>query len=241
MRRLILLAALLLAATASAQTLKLPRYWAVHIDYPRPDARAELEHLGQKDAAVRREFYTARKTAMPPMWALTTSDGAYLTFRPRESFSDFDKPSPLPEDARKELAAKTSPLSDLTHLTLRTHHNELLETDTDVTLLHGTAAPKFIRVRQEQEIPAKHKEYGEVMKKVREACERNHVDVLALFSTYGDGSYRYVFLSGKPIDIRATVGPELFAEWRAVATGQRELDGQARVELAEDAAHWLVW
>jgi hypothetical protein len=97
-----------------------------------------------------------------------------------------------------------------------------------------------VRLRFDSTIPAKDAEYGAVMKRVRTACEKANVGILAFFSVYGDGSYRYLFLSEKPIDLPAVLGRELLAEWKKCVIASHEADAKARPELtATEPAHWL--
>src|SRR5438105_2105504 len=114
----------LLLATLIALTL--PKYWSVHIDTPRRDARAAFEQVDVDTAAAIRDFYAARGEERPPSWIFSTADGVYYALRGRASLADFDnRPAP------KELLAKIAPISERAHATLATHHNEIWRTEGD--------------------------------------------------------------------------------------------------------------
>lgn len=230
----------LLTTSAATAQIKLPRYWSVHIDQPRPSDRAAFERLGIEEAETRRGVYAAHALPRPRGWKLSTADGVYFSFRPAESLADLETPSPLPDQARKELSAKTSPISERTHRTLLAHHNEIMETDTDLSSVTGSAAPPHLRLRTERIDPARFHDYDEVMKRVRAALDAHGVRMLALYSAYGDGTYRYLLMADRPIDLRAVAGRPLLAEWRALLTSVREVEAKARYDLsATEPAEWL--
>lgn len=226
-------------AFAVAAALALPKYWSVHIDTPRAEVRAEFEKTDVEFYGIQRDIYAEHHIDWPPV-AHFSADGVYYGLRPRASLSDIEKPSTVPEDVRKLIGEKTAPVSERTHALLRTHHNEIWQTDTDTSLVTSTAAPRYMRVRFDSTIPAKDKDYDEVMKRVRAACEKANVDILAFFSVYGDGSYRYLFMSDKPIDLRNLLGRELLADWQKCVITSREVEAHARPDLSgADPAHWL--
>src|ERR1700693_4766236 len=103
---------LLIASAASAADL--PRYWTVHIDYAAD--RAAYEETDIRFSAAQRDFYAAHNVDRPAVVGFSTPGKAYYSLRPRGTFSDFDKPSPL-GDSSKELQAKLAPISEATHKT----------------------------------------------------------------------------------------------------------------------------
>jgi len=226
-------------AFAVAAALALPKYWTVHIDTPRAEVRQEFEKTDVEYFGIQRNIYSEHHVDWPPVVHFS-ADGAMYGLRPRASLADIEKPSTVPDDVRKLISEKTAAVSEHTHTLLRTHHNEIWETDPDTTSVTSTAAPRYMRLRFDSTIPAKDAEYGAVMKRVRAACEKANVGILAFFSVYGDGSYRYLFMSDKPIDLRAILGRELLAEWQKCVIASREVDASARPDLtATEPAHWL--
>ena len=226
-------------AFAVAATLALPKYWSVHIDTPRAEVRQEFEKTDVEFYGIQRDIYSEHHVDWPPVMHFS-ADGVYYGLRPRASLSDIEKPSTVPADVRKLIGEKTAPVSARTHPLLRTHHNEIWETDTDTSVVTSAAAPRYLRLRCDSTIPGKDNDYEAVMKRVRAACEKANVSILGFFSVYGDGSYRYLFMSEKPIDLRAILGHELLADWQKCVITSREVEARARPDLSgAEAAHWL--
>jgi len=226
-------------AFAVAAALALPKYWSVHIDTPRAAVRTEFEKTDVEFYGIQRSIYAEHHVDWPPVFHFS-ADGVYYGLRPRAALADIEKPSPVPDDVRKLIAEKTAPVSERTHPLLRTHHNEIWETDPDTTLVTAAAAPRYMRLRSDETMPGKEKDYDAVMKRVRAACEKANVSILAFFSVYGDGSNRYLFMSDKPIDLRTTLGRELLSDWQKCVTTSRDVEAFARPDLSgADPAHWL--
>jgi hypothetical protein len=226
-------------AFAVAAALALPKYWTVHIDTPRAEVRGEFEKTDVEFFGIQRDIYAEHHADRTPI-TLFSADGVYYGMRPRASLSDIEKPSTVPEDVRKLIAEKTAPVSERTHPLLRTHHNEIWETDSDTTLVASTAAPRYMRLRFDSTIPGREKDYDAVMKRVRAACEKANVGILAFYSVYGDGGARYLFTSDKPIDLRAILGRDLLADWQKCVVTSRESEAFARPDIsATEPAHWL--
>ena len=226
-------------AFAVAAALALPKYWSVHIDTPRAEVRTEFEKTDVEFYGIQRSIYAEHHVDWPPVFHFS-ADGVYYGLRPRAALADIEKPSTVPDDVRKLIAEKTAPVSARTHPLLRTHHNEIWETDTDTSLVTSAAAPLYMRLRFDDTIPGKEKDYDAVMKRVRAACEKSNVGILAFFSVYGDGSYRYLFTSEKPIDLRALLGRELLGDWQKCVITSRETEAFARPDLSgAEPAHWL--
>ncbi len=226
-------------AFAVAAALALPKYWSVHIDTPRADVRTEFEKTDVEFYGIQRKIYAEHQVEWPAVVHFS-ADGVYYGLRPRAALADIEKPSTVPEDVRKLIATETAPVSERTHPLLRTHHNEIWETDPDTTLVTSAAASRYMRLRSEETRPGKEKDYDAVMKRVRAACEKANVNLLAFFSVYGDGAYRYLFMSDKPIDLRAILGRELLSDWQKCVITSREVDAFPRPDLsATEPAHWL--
>jgi len=208
----------LLLATVIALTL--PKYWSVHIDTPRRDARATFEQVDVDNAAVLRDFY-----GQPQSWIFSTADGVYYSLRGRTSLTDFDN-----HPAPKELSAKTAPISERAHATLATHHNEIWQTESDFTRLAGAAAaPKYARLRVDSVAPPDDAKYEAAMREICDECAKNGVRVVAFYSAYGDGAYRYLFLSDQPIRVRRTGLAET-----------RDVDARARPDLTlSEPSRWI--
>ena len=226
-------------AFALAAALTLPKYWTVHIDTPRPDVRAEFEKTDVEFYGIQRGIYAEHHVDWPTVVHFS-ADGVYYGLRPRASLADIEKPSTVPEDVRKLISEKTAPVSERTHALLATHHNEIWESDTDLSTIAGTAAPKFMLLRVDDVKPAKLRDYDEIMKNVRTACQKANVGIVAFFSVYGDGTNRYLFTSDSPIDLRAIVGSSLLRNWNACVKAPKESDAKARPDLsATEPQHWL--
>jgi hypothetical protein len=194
------LAILFFASTLSAADL--PRYWSVHIDIPAD--RAGYEKIDREFAQTQRDFYAEHHVEFPPVINFDTADGAYYGLRPRGSLADFEKPSPL-GDAAKELRTKLAPISAATHKLLRTHHNEIWQLDGDLTSFSSDRMPKFVLLRTDRVTPPNDEAYGTAMKQLIDEVKASGAGVLAFFSVYGDGAYRYLFVSDQPLKIR-TIG-----------------------------------
>jgi hypothetical protein len=227
-------------AFAVAAALALPKYWTVHIDTPRADVREAFEKTDVDYFGAIRSAYVEAHLEPPPI-VIFTAGGAYYCLRPRTSLADIEKPPSLSDESRKRLSERTAPISERTHALLATHHNEIWQTDNDMTSIASAAAPHFAKLRTESVPPSKQSAYDDVIKRVKAACEKKGVGILACWSAYGDGAYRYLFVSDNPVDLRATLGRELLAQWRACVTDIRELDAKPRPDLTStDAARWLA-
>ncbi len=250
MRKLAVL--LLLASTATAADL--PRYWSVHIDRPLNEERDEYEQAGREQALVRRQILTDHNITRPPVWSIRTSDGTYLSFRPRENFAAFDAAT-LPQEMREEMNQKAGPIDERVHATLRDHHSEIWETEKDLTILPENAmrARGYGRLATVRVKPARFKEYGEVMKRFREALEKtNPRDVLlTFFSAYGDGAYQQLWLSDQPIigmrDVfkeafGSSEADELMKKWKQTVLSIHVATAKPRPDLTATAPEsWLQY
>ena len=58
---------------AALLALPMPKYWSVHIDTPRRDARATFEQVDVDNATAIRGFHAARGEEPPPSWIFSTS------------------------------------------------------------------------------------------------------------------------------------------------------------------------
>jgi hypothetical protein len=204
---------LLLAAVLSTAT-----YWTVHIDIP--SDRAEYERIDREDAEARRDFYSAHNLSLPTVWKIVTSDGAYFGLRPRGTLADLDKPSITPELA-KELQAKTNPISERIHKTLRTHHSEIWRLQQELSTRADNPMPrKYSMMRTDFVAPPKDAAYETGMKELVRELAMNGVETLAFFASYGDGAYHYIFSSEKPIKVRKLSG---LADTRDVAISRVEI------------------
>ncbi len=222
-----LLAILIFASGVSAADL--PRYWSVHIDFVAQ--RSEYEKIDKQFSKAQRDFYGSRNLDPPPVMLFNTPDGAYYGLRPRGTLASFEKDDPL-GDAVKELRATLAPISAATHKTLRAHHSEIWEADRKLTTIRNTRAPKYMLLRTDSVAPPDDEAYATSTKKLIEEVTAHGIDVLAFFSTYGDGTHRYLFMSDEPLEIR-TVGK--LARTRDVAA-------QPRPDLTlTDPGQWLKY
>jgi len=187
---------LMLAAVA------LLSYWTVHIDHPKD--RAAYEELDRRFDATIHDFYVANHIDAPVALRITTDDGRYFGMRPRATLSDIEKPSALGPDLSKQLQAMTAPISAETHKVLRDHHNEIWKIERTLTTATEIAPRKYSMLRTDYVAPPKDTQYNAAMQQL--VRELKGVDVIAFFSVYGDGAYRYLFLSDAPIKVRRLKG-----------------------------------
>ena len=190
----------LVALAAAADDLS--KYWTVHIDHP--GDRAAYDKLEQRFTETIRDFYAANNIARPRVVHIVTADGYYYGLRPKATLADIEKPSPLGPELEKQLQPKTAPISADTHRTLRDHHNEIWRIERDLTTATEIAPHKYAVLRTDVVTPPNDDAYDTAMKAL--VKELSGVEVVAFFSAYGDGSYRYLFLSDSPIKVRALKG-----------------------------------
>jgi len=221
------IASLLIAVSASAADL--PRYWSVHIDTP--SDQATYEKLDTAYYSAIRNYYAALGLTPAPVVPFQTGDGVHYGLRPRGSLADFEKPSVLSDEQRKELNAITAPISADTHKTLRTHHNEIWELDRDLSNVTNTRAPKYMVLRTDYVHPPQLEKYEAAMKALIEGLAEKEIRVLAFLSVYGDGGYRYLFMSGHPFKV-----PK-----RGEAWATRDIDATPRADLSGDTDRWLQY
>jgi hypothetical protein len=202
MRRHALAAAAVSLLAFSASAADPPKYWTVHIDHPKD--RAAYEKLERQFTETLRDFYAANHIAQPPVVRIMTADGYYYGLRPKATLADIEKPSPLGPELEKQLQPKTAPISADTHKTLRDHHNEIWRIERDFTTAVDITPRKYAMLRTDVVSPPRNEDYEIAMKRL--VKELNGVEVVAFFSAYGDGSYRYLFLSDSPIKVRALKG-----------------------------------
>jgi hypothetical protein len=237
-KSLLYLAVALFSLAASAADL--PRYWAVHIDTPYTDAIDTFESLGKQGTAMRYDIFRKHDVAIPAVWELSTADGVYFTFRPREAVIDFDHPPKQSDEIEKEIGSTVGAIDDRFHTTIRIHHNELWKLDPELTFLPSHGAPRFLRMRSETVKVTKWTEHDAAVKRVRAACEKAGVSMMAFFSSYGSGECHYLFLSDKPIDLRAIAGDAVLADWAASVITSREIEAKPRQDLTvTDAKNWI--
>jgi hypothetical protein len=190
----------LIALAASAADLA--KYWTVHIDHPKD--RAAYEKLERRFNETIRDFYVANHITQPPVVRITTDDGHYYGLRPKATLADIEKPSPLGPELEKQLQPMTAPISADTHKTLRDHHNEIWRIERDLTTATEITPHKYAVLRTDVVSPPNDEAYDGAMKELTRGL--SGVEVVAFFSSYGDGSYRYLFLSDAPIKVRRLKG-----------------------------------
>lgn len=201
-----------------AAVLSTPGYWSVHIDYP--SDRAAYERIDKEDSEARRDFYASHDLSLPTIWKIVTSNGTYVGLRPRGALADFDKSSLTPE-LTKELQARTNPISERIHKTLRTHHSEIWRLQPELSTRAENPMPrKYSMMRTDFVAPPKDPEYETAMKELVRQLATNGVETLAFFASYGDGAYHYIFSSEKPIKVRKLSG---LAETGDVAISRVEI------------------
>jgi len=218
--------------------LLIAKYWTVHIDNVAD--RTTYEELHKQEYAIQREVMAAHNVTRAPQWKFSTADGHYFNFRGRESLADFEKASATPDDVRKEISAKQAPLEPRIHGSLIEHHNEVWQTDSDVTSILDAHAAKFIRYHTDTIKPGKDDAYGEAQKAFRAALEKQGVFIAAFYSAYGDGRYHYLFMSEKPFNVKSIVGADVMKQWKDCVIASTEVDAKARPDLTlTDAANWI--
>src|SRR5881409_1200340 len=113
---------------------------------------------------------------MPTVWRIVTIDGAYLGLRPRGTLADFDKSSLTPE-LTKELQAKTNPISERIHQTLRAHHSEIWRLQPELSTRTENPMPRnFSMMRTDFVAPPKDGAYETAMKELVRELATNGVE-----------------------------------------------------------------
>lgn len=243
----------LLFAASTATAADLPKYWSVHIDQVRSDVRDEYEQAGREQAVMRRQILTDHKIDRPPIFAVRTQDGMYLSFRPRENFAAFD--ATLPAEVREEMRQKAGPIDDRVHASLRDHHSEIWETMQELTVIPENAARArgYGRLATMRVKPASFADYNAVMKRFAEALRKTHPHdvLLTFFSTYGDGAFRQLWTSDEQILGMRDVFKEAFGEeaadglmkqWKSAVQSIHIATARPRPDLtATTAETWLQY
>ena len=223
---------------ASASYADLPRYWSVHVD--RVADRATYERVHTQELQIQRDVLAKHNVARPTSWKFGTEGGVYYNLRGRASLAELDKPSPIPEDAKKEIASQNAPLDPRIHASLRDHHNEIWETDTDLTSLPDSRARKYLRFHSDNVRPGQEETYTSVTKVVRAAMEKRGVAMIGFFSAYGDGVERILFMSDQPFDVRKIVPASVMKQWKDCVVDWSEVDAKARPDLTvTDPSNWI--
>ena len=249
MRTLILL--LIFASTASAADL--PKYWSVHIDNVKSSDRDEYEQAGREQAVIRRQILSDHKIDRPPAFAIRTTSGTYLSFRPRENFAAFD--DALPPNVRQELNEKAGAIEDRVHASLVAHHSEIWETSVDMSAVPGNAtrARGYARLATMRVKPTSFEDFEAVMKRFAEALRKTHPNDVALtfFSTYGDGSFKQLWLSDEQIVGMRDVFKDAFGEeaadglmkqWKSAVQTVNIVAARPRPDLtATNPENWLQY
>ncbi len=158
----------------------LAKYWTVHVDSV--NDRPAYEKLHKQEYAIQHEVLAAHNLSPTPQWKFSTKDGLYVSLRGRDSLADFEKPSAMPADVRKEIDEKQASLEPRIHASLVEHHNEVWQTDTDVTSLADMHARKYIKYHVDTIKPGKDDAYGDVQKAIRDALQKEGVAVIAFYS-----------------------------------------------------------
>lgn len=249
MRRLLLI----FAFAASASAAELPKYWSVHIDKVNSDDRDDYEKAGREQAVVRRQILADHKIENPAQFAIRTSDGMYLGFRPRENFAAFD--STLPAEVRDEMQKRAGAIDDRVHATLRNHHSEIWETRDDLSVIPENAmkARGYARLATMRVKPSSVDDFAEVMKRFAEALRKTSSNdvLLTFFSTYGDGAFKQLWLSNDQIiGMKDTFreafdedqAEELMKRWKVAIDAVHISPARARPDLtASSPETWLQY
>jgi hypothetical protein len=236
--RLLIASLALLGCASSLFAADLPKYWTVHIDAVAD--RATYEEAHKQEYAIQREILGAHGIARTPQWKFSTSDGTYFNLRGRASLAEIEKPSTTPAEVRKEIDAKQAALEPRIHGSLRDHHNEIWETDTNITSLADMHAAKVIRYHRDVVKPSQNETYAKVQKEVRAALEKHGVSIAGFYSDYGDGAYHYLFLSEQPFDLKAIVPADVMKQWKECVVTSKDVEAKARFDLTlTDPATWI--
>lgn len=230
MRRLLLI----LGFATSLSAAELPKYWSVHIDKVNSDDRDDYEKAGREQAVVRRQILADHKIDSPPQFAIRTSDGAYLGFRPRENFAAFD--STMPADVRDEMQKRAGAIDDRVHATLKNHHSEIWEIRDNLSVVpeNATKARGYARLATMQVKPASVADFTVVMKRFAEALQKtsSHDVLLTFLSTYGDGAFKQLWLSDDQIIGMKTTFREAFGDEEAESLMKRWKDAVDSVHIS---------
>lgn len=220
MKRTLLAAALLGALGLRAEEAPAPKLapmWSVHVDELEPSQAARFDEAvgkeGAAHAAIRKEF------GVPPSASVRLVESGFVerSFRPRASFTDFDKPSPLPEAAKKRMAEASAALEKPIHEPLVNHHNEVWWYDRDSSFWlagRSAAAPAVVHLHSEWTRPAAGEAYGKYQAKLREALVKlkSPVSLLVFDANYGDGATKYLWCAESRAQLEALGEPARILE-----------------------------
>ncbi|MFI5371090.1 MAG: hypothetical protein ACHQ52_05985 [Candidatus Eisenbacteria bacterium] len=242
------------SAETAATTPAMAPLWTVHIDQVRPGMTAEFERLNALENG--RIHAVLRRYGQPikPLFVIATSGGAYLSLRPRASFTELDAGSTLPDSVSRLVSAIADSLDGPIHAALEHHHNELWRLDTGSTYLprhpgFRESTPGYVQLVRERVIPRMLDRYGSLVDSLDEALQRSDYPwpVLLFSSAYGDGAYRMLWQaetrerfrkSGDRAAVLAAVYGEatarrMLAAWRSCLVDSETVDAVPRRGYAD--------
>lgn len=173
--------------------------WVVHIDAVRPSMEAEFTRLNAAENQQLHAILREHGQSIQPVYVIATSGGIFMSLRPKQSFTDFDTPSAVPESVSKLFPAVTDPLDEPIHAALEHHHNEIWRYRESGSYIPATPArrstPGYIQLVSEQVIPRMAGRYEQLMESVNSALRQSSYpgDVLMFSSSYGDGCFKFLW------------------------------------------------
>lgn len=249
------------ASQEPARTQSMAPLWTVHIDEVRRDKAKEFEKLNM--AENKSVHVILRKHGQPikPVYEIVTSGAVYMSMRPRQSFTEFDAPSTVPDSVSSLLATVTDSLDAPIHAALKYHHNEVWRyhaADSYIPALPGYTLPTpgYIQIISERVIPGMEDRYSALVDSLNAALKKNNYPwcVLLFSSSYGDGSYKYMWqadskaaflTAGERATVLAAVygksaAKKMLADWQRCLAGSETVEATARRDFTDlsESATW---
>ena len=226
----------------------------VHIDEVTLSSMQRFEQLDIAQMRARNKILEELNLPVTPGYALSTSGGMYLSFRPRTMYGELDTPPKYPDDVRKLMAAQVDPYSDTVHTLLRIHHNEIWKLDASVSYIPKSfntdpSVSKFAHLRSEWVKPPMNGTYDSVLVLFRQALDKQKYPLacIAFFSQYGTGANHFLWHARNQAEYVKAPSPEqvlvsaygkeegarLYQQWQQCLYKEEDYDADVRPELTD--------
>jgi len=249
------------ASQEPASTQSMAPLWTVHIDEVRRDKAKDFERLNTAENKGVHAILRKHGQPIKPVYEIVTSGAVYMSMRPKLSFTEFDAPSTVPDSVSSLLAAVTDSLDAPIHAALKYHHNEIWRyhaADSYIPVLPGytSSTPGYIQIISERVIPGMEDRYSALVDSLNAALKKSNYPwcVLLFSSSYGDGSYKYVWQAdskaaflkaGDRTSVLAAmfgkhVAQKMLADWQRCLAGSETVEATARRDFTDlsESATW---
>ena len=250
------------AAPQPSSSQSMAPLWTVHIDEVRPEKAAEFERLNIAENKGLHAILSKYGQPIKPVYEIMTTGAAYMSMRPKLSFTEFDAPSTVPDSVSRLFSTVTNTLDAPIHAALKYHHNEIWryqKTDSYIPAVPGytLSTPGYIQLISEQVIPGMAERYSVLLDSLNTALKRSSYPwcVLMFSSSYGDGAYKYLWQADsraaflKAGDRAAVltavfgkqVAHQMLADWQRCLASSKTVDATARRDFTDlsESEPWL--